>query len=497
MSKATRIGLIFLACSLLFMSGLLFILARSRFDQGCAELPDGSTIGAYSIAGLTDEQIVEGSEAIYNSPIAVSYLENEIQLSAPEIGLTLVDSDAIRRDLQAARSKQCSRGAFLNSLFGKNAAEPVHIEIRCSAEKEPIRSWLEREIVPRYDSEPLSAQPNTGGVGFYPSREGRKMNVDAAVERIAEALCAVSGRSAAIPVETVAAPPPVLDNLAIQVRSVIDQLQDAGQITEVVLIDPKTETGFDIARRDRADVPPEISFTAASTIKVPVMISSFIRMDDDPDALTTRQLTLMITESKNDQTDWMMENHVGGNLAPLTITEDMRKLGLENVFLAGYFYMGAPLLQDYRTPANSRADIDLKPDRYNQTTASDMAKLMEGLYRCAENGTGLLIEAFPEALTQRECGTMIDLLKNNKLPYLITAGIPDSVEIAHKHGWIEESDGLLHTMSNIAIVFSPNGDYILSIYTWHPTNLVFENGNRLFSAISNAVYNYFNPNLER
>ena len=92
---------------------------------------------------------------------------------------------------------------------------------------------------------------------------------------------------------------------------------------------------------------------------------------------------------------------------------------------------------------------------------------------------------------------MIDLLKNNKLPYLITAGIPDSVEIAHKHGWIEESDDLLHTMSNIAIVFSPNGDYILSIYTWHPTNLVFENGNRLFSAISNAVYNYFNPNLER
>ncbi len=497
MSKATRIGLIFLACSLLFMSGLLFFLARNRFDRVCAELPDGSTIGAYPIAGLTDEQIVEGIKAIYNSPVAISYLENEIRLSAPEIGLTLIDPDAIRRDLQAARSGQCARGAFLSALFGEKDVQPIQIEIHCSAEKAPVRSWLEREVIPRYDSEPLSAQPNTEGVGFYQSREGREMDVDVAVDRIAGALCSTSERSAAILVETVAAPPPVLDNLAIQVRSVIDQLQDAGQITEVVLIDPKTETGFDIARRDRADVPPEISFTAASTIKVPVMISSFIRMDDEPDALTTRQLTLMITESKNDQTDWMMENHVGGNLAPLTITEDMRKLGLENVFLAGYFYMGAPLLQDYRTPANSRVDIDLKPDRYNQTTASDMAKLMEGLYRCAENGTGLLIETFPEALTQRECVMMVDLLKNNKLPYLITAGIPDSVEIAHKHGWIEESDGLLHTMSNIAIVFSPNGDYILSIYTWHPTNLIFENGNRLFSAISNAVYNYFNPNLER
>ena len=88
---------------------------------------------------------------------------------------------------------------------------------------------------------------------------------------------------------------------------------------------------------------------------------------------------------------------------------------------------------------------------------------------------------------------MIGLLKDNHLPYLISAGVPDSVEVAHKHGWIEENDGLLHTMGNIAAVYSPGGDYILSIYTYHPENLIFEEGSTLFANISSAVYGFFNP----
>ena len=88
---------------------------------------------------------------------------------------------------------------------------------------------------------------------------------------------------------------------------------------------------------------------------------------------------------------------------------------------------------------------------------------------------------------------MIGLLEDNHLPYLISAGVPDNVEVAHKHGWIEENDGLLHTMGNIAAVYSPGGDYILSSYTWHPENLIFEEGSTLFAQISSAVFNYFNP----
>ena len=201
----------------------------------------------------------------------------------------------------------------------------------------------------------------------------------------------------------------------------------------------------------------------------------------------------MITESKNDQTDWMMENIIGGPLAPFAVTEDLEKMGLTNSFLAGYFYLGAPLLDLVKTDANSRTDVNLHPDVYNQTTAKDMGVLMDALYHCSEDGSGLLTETFPGQITSDECKEMIGLLKDNLLPYLISAGVPDSVPVAHKHGWIEENDGLLHTMGNIAAVYSPGGDYILTIYTWHPENLIFDEGNTLFSQISAAVYGYFNP----
>ena len=276
-------------------------------------------------------------------------------------------------------------------------------------------------------------------------------------------------------------------------RIVMDPLQDRGQITEVYLSDPSLDRSFDIARRDHSDLPPEIAFTAASTMKLPIMISSYIRMDEPPSAFTMKTLRLMITESKNDQTDWMMENIIGGPLAPLAVTEDLQKLGLNNSFLAGYFYLGAPLLDLVQTDANTRTDINVRPDVYNQTTAADMGILMDALYRCSRDGSGLLTVTFPEKITQAECTEMIGLLKDNHLPYLISAGVPDHVEVAHKHGWIEENDGLLHTMGNIAAVYSPSGDYILSIYTYHPENLIFEEGSTLFANISSAVYAFINP----
>lgn len=497
MSKSTKIGLLFISGTMIFFSVLIFVLMRSRFMAHCAATPVGSTVAGYPIEGLSAETIESSLNAIYDAPIQIFYEDNEIQLRAKDLGLELIDTSVIAPRMKEAAGTQCSAKSFLRSIFSPIQNQPFAIDIPCHADEAAIRQWLETEIKPRYDTSPVAPQPNTQGIGFYPGQSGREMNIDAAVNEIAAAFCSASERTVKILVNTSEAPAADLENLAIQIRAIIDQYQDSGQITEVALIDPKTDKTLDIARRDRQDITPEISFTAASTIKVPVMISSFIRIEGEPDAFTLRQLSLMITESKNEQTDWMMENHVGGNLAPLTITDDMHKLGLKNTFLAGYFYLGAPLLQAIETAANQRTDVNLKPDRYNQTTAIDMATLMNGLYHCATNSTGILIETFPDEITQSECKLMVDQLKHNKLPYLITAGLPDFVEIAHKHGWIEESDGLLRTMSNIAIVYSPDADYILSIFTYHPTNLIFENGSRLFAMISSAVYNYYNPSLVR
>ena len=481
------LGLLFISLSLLFFAGVLTFLSYQRYRSIEPVIPDGSSIAGIPITGLTPEEAVERVRSVYDLPVMLDYRGSSILLDFPEN----IDYDMLKQDLQNQINAVYLKNSFLNYLMGKYSQEAIQMDLSFSEMPESVSTFLSEEIKPRYDILPIPTQPN--GNGFTAGHPGRALDAEAALSLIDAARRSDSSRSVVLPVSDLEQPAANIKNLELQLRSVIDNWQDRGQITEVYLSDPASGQSFDLARRNREDLIPEIAFTAASTMKLPIMISSYIRMDEEPNMLTMRTLRLMITESKNDQTDWMMENIIGGPLAPYAVTEDLEKLGLHNSFLAGYFYLGAPLLNIFETEANTRTDINLNPDIYNQTTAKDMGVLMDALYRCSEDGSGLLTETFPGQITQNECIEMIGLLKDNKLPYLISAGVPDSVPVAHKHGWIEESDGLLHTMGNIATVYSPGGNYILSIYTWHPEHLIFEEGNIVFSQISAAVFGYFNP----
>jgi hypothetical protein len=180
------------------------------------------------------------------------------------------------------------------------------------------------------------------------------------------------------------------------------------------------------------------------------------------------------------------------NLGPLVVSDDMKSLGLENTFISGYFYPGAPLLKDIRTKANTRTDINTNPDRYNQTTPFEIGILLEDIYQCAKNGGSALTAVFDGDITQHECQLMLDYLSKNKNGVLLQAGLPDGAHFAHKHGWITESDGLMHTISDSGIVFSPGGDYSITVYLHHPDQIIFDPINLMVAQLSNAVYNYFN-----
>ncbi len=492
MSRKIRYGLFAIAFSLLFLSVVLLIISRDIFYSQCNILPENSTAGPLNIGGLTISEAMEEIKTLSSIPLELKYQESLIQVN-PEQFSFKIDIEKAQSELESKTSEMCSSKTFLNSLFREQKREPISIALESNADEEKIESFLRNEISARYDQPAAAKYPDLNGSGFYSGHPGYQLDIKKAVKMIQEALTSFDHQTIDLPIISIPEPPSSLTNLEILLSSVVDQNQDPDQITEIYLLDPKTGEEFDFARQNKSNLIPEIAFTAASTIKIPIMISAFKHLDEKPSAVVSRQLELMITESKNEQTDWLLENVIGGETAPLEVTKDIRALGFQNTFLAGYFYLGAPLLDRIETPANTRTDIDLKPDIYNQTTPKDIGLLLYLIYQCDLYGKGKLTEVFPNEITQSECSDMMILLKNNHLPYLISAGIPDGIPIAHKHGWIEESDGLLHTMSNVAAVYSPGGDYILSIYTYHPQNLIFEKGNILFSRISSAVYGFFNP----
>jgi beta-lactamase class A len=188
-----------------------------------------------------------------------------------------------------------------------------------------------------------------------------------------------------------------------------------------------------------------------------------------------------------------MKQALDPNIAPVQVSQDMQALGIKNTFLAGFFYPGAPLLDRYKTPANQRTDLTTDPDIYNQTTTADMGRLLAAIERCAEDGSGLLMETFQGQVTQAECQEMTGLLKKNRKAVLIEAGLPEGTQLAHKYGWVTDSnDGLLHTASDAAIVYTPGGNFILTIYLYHPNQLPWDDAQRLVARLATAVYNFYN-----
>ena len=72
------------------------------------------------------------------------------------------------------------------------------------------------------------------------------------------------------------------------------------------------------------------------------------------------------------------------------------------------------------------------------------------------------------------------------------AGLPEGTRVANKHGWIVESDGLLHTFGDAGLVYTPGGDFVLVIFMHQPTQLIFDPANTLLADLAKSVYNYFN-----
>jgi hypothetical protein len=177
---------------------------------------------------------------------------------------------------------------------------------------------------------------------------------------------------------------------------------------------------------------------------------------------------------------------------PLVVTEDLRAMGLENTFLAGFFELGSPLLQIYDTPANARLDIDTAPDIYNQITPSDTGALLEGIYQCAHSGNGRLVETFPGEITQEECRLMIEYMKKDREPYMLTAALPEGTQAARKHGYYGSSAGVNTTIGDAGIVFTPGGDFVLVVFLNNPELLLFDPANQLMARLALAVYNYYN-----
>lgn len=479
------ISLLFLAAAIVLTMVELTTYSRLR-----ANYPAGMTIAGVAVGGVDPQTATQRLLQVYESPIEIQYAGAVIHMD-PGLAGFQIDTEAMLAAADLQRTGSSFWGGFWDYLWTRQPST-TDVPLVASVNEERLRAYLRDEIKPRYDIPAVAAQPIPGQPAFAAGTTGQELDTNRAVLLIEDALRSPTNRSVALTFQRTAPGRPPLQNLETLLKQIIELSRFDG-VVGVYMLDLQTgaEIHFGYDRLQPIPVEPDIAFTASSTIKIPILVSVYKHLGPVLDEAVTFDVLEMITKSENPSSDRLMERIAAGR-GPLAVTEDMRAIGLENTFIAGYFYDGAPLLQVFKTPSNQRGDVVTSPDIYNQTTPSEMGALLADLYQCAQNGGGALIAAFPGQIDQAACQQMIEYLKRNKIGVLLEAGIPDGTQIAHKHGWISGPSGIIQNISDAGIVYSPGGNYVIVVFVYHPVQTVWEPVSGMITQISQAVYNYFN-----
>ncbi len=475
----------------LFLTAVVTVIQVVQYSISRANYPPDMTIGNVPVGGLDPQSAAQRLLQVYALPIEIHYGDAVIDMDPGLVGFQL-DTESMLAAADLQRTGASFWGGFWDYLW--NRRSPARQIPLVSSYSEPrLRAYLQNEISARYDQLPTPAQPIPGTYNFLPGTPGRTMDIDRAVVLIEGALQSSDQRTVMLSSQSTVAGRPPLETLQILLKQLVDQSGFDG-LVDLYFLNFQTQETIHFAYQSGQDISvnPDIAFSGASTIKIPIMVSIFLHYNSHISADIDAQLKDMIDNSNNAAADRLMAalDPIRG---PLVVTETMQKLGLENTFQAMYFALGSIPLQHYTTPANSRLDISTNPDTFIQTTPSDMGMLLEDIYLCAQTGGGSLVAFFPGQVDQAACQQMLIYLETNKPVMLIKAGVPEGTVLANKYGYVGDIvTGIVNDVSDAGIVYTTTGNYLLTIYVYHPIQARWLVVSPMFAELSRAVYNYFN-----
>jgi len=480
--------------ALLLGAVVLFFVELLAFSRQRARLPEGLTIAGVSVGGLEQTEALQRLLQTYSTPLELYYGEQLIVVQPSVVGFQL-DAEAMLAAGELARTRSDFWAGFWDYLWSR-PADPQSVPVRAEFSQAQLQSLL-ADIATRYDQPANPSQPVPGSPEFQAGSAGRALDRGRAAELVGEVLNAPNNRRVLLPVAASDPGRPGLQALETLLKQNLDVAEFDG-MTVVYLMDLRTgeELHFGYFHNQDLNVVPDVAFDAASTIKIAIAAAYFRYHDQPLDDESDRWLDQMITESGNDPANWLMEE-MDFNRGPTLVTDTLFDLGLDSSYIVAWFenpqrftnleqlIVAAPP----GTPANRRSDINTRPNTLNQTTASDLGTLLADLYACGAGG-GALLAAFPDEIKPSECRQVLDLLAQNKIAWLLEASVPDGTRVAHKHGWTQSP---LNFISDAGIIYSPGGDYVLSMFLWNEREMIWEPTSRLFAQLGRAVYNYFNP----
>jgi len=483
-------SLIILIPSVLMLFGAigLFVWELVSFSQREAQLPDDLSVANVDVGGLGRNAAVAQWERAYAEPVILWYGENPIQLNPDTIGFRISSETMLAKALAASEAEGGFWLRFFNYLLGQENLQVSNVLLEADYQANLLRQTLE-DIAARYDRQGGEAQYDVQTLTIFTGNAGSQLDIDEAMELVDSALRRPEDRVVQLPITAASGSQPGLATLR---QLIIDYLNSQnfiydGQTTIASVFIMDLRTGEEI------NILSDVAFSAASTMKLPILIDYYRYLDAPPTQDEAWVMANSLLCSNNGSSNLLMrilgENDISRGLQ--SVSNTAQYLGARNTYISAPFIemLGQEPLSVAAPQTNPNANYDANADLFNQTTAEDLGTLFNLVYDCAQFGSGLM-NAYPNGeITQNECRQILELTSANDLQRLLQGGIPEGVRISHKNGWVND------TVGEAGVVYSPNGNhYIISVFLWEQAE--FQNYEKLWplvEEISRAAWNYFNP----
>ncbi|HBA90398.1 MAG TPA: hypothetical protein DCZ08_00995, partial [Anaerolineaceae bacterium] len=279
--------------ALLFIAAAAAVFGFSLLTNlGAARtLPGGSTWGGVPVGGLTVEEAAARVEVVFSTTLELRYLNETIQVAPQQLGFSLNTA------AMTAEARRSGQGNLWDRLWSRSGASST-LELQYEIKGETLRAYLTNEIAARYDQIAQPSLPIPRTTQFSAGTAGWRLDVIQSAQRISQTLADPANRTIELVVAGESIPAASLQNLEIFLKQTIAASGFNG-VAEVYLQNQKTSDLLHFASRSGTDIPVDIAFSAASTMKIPIMVSALRRTSEPiPDGVQ-QLIERMIVLSEN------------------------------------------------------------------------------------------------------------------------------------------------------------------------------------------------------
>ena len=271
--------MILLLCGILIIAAAIFVLIteyQQVKDEVCV-FPNESYLVNVPVGGLLAEEAEERLSSAFMQPIEVQLNGHFFHLMPEVIGFR-VDEEAMISAALSDCMEKTNWERLNDRLWNTKSQAIVAPELIWSFDEDQYQSFINAEILPRYETTGTNAYPLDGGTQFVLSSAGAKIDQALLRERILNELIFPTTRKILLPQDAEQERGLTQEMLRFQLNAVL-QREDYSGLVEIYAENLSTGESISYAVNKGQMVQPEIAFTAASTMKIPILVSALSRTD--------------------------------------------------------------------------------------------------------------------------------------------------------------------------------------------------------------------------